>query len=53
MDEVQVEQLIQNYKVNGEILGEDPALEMLKIWPTSKQYKDNPDKLPSLEKLVC
>ncbi|CAH3156923.1 unnamed protein product, partial [Pocillopora meandrina] len=52
MDEVQVEQLIQNYKVNGEILGEDPALVMLKIWPTSKQYKDNPDKPPSLEKLI-
>ncbi|PFX14913.1 hypothetical protein AWC38_SpisGene20897 [Stylophora pistillata] len=52
MDEVRVERLIQNYKVNGELNGEDPALVMLKHWPASKQYKDKPDKLPGLEKLV-
>ncbi|XP_022799937.1 transient receptor potential cation channel subfamily A member 1-like [Stylophora pistillata] len=52
MDEVRVERLIQNYKVNGELDGEDPALVMLKHWPASKQYKDKPDKLPGLEKLV-
>lgn len=52
MDEVQVERLIQTYKDNGELDSEDPALLMLKIWPSSKQYKDNPEKLQGLEELV-
>ncbi|XP_022807164.1 uncharacterized protein LOC111344217 [Stylophora pistillata] len=52
VDEVRVERLIQSYKVNGKLDGEDPALVMLKHWPASKQYKDKPDKLPGLEKLV-
>ena len=38
---------------NGEVESEDPALVMLKQWPASKQYKDYPEKLPGLEKLVC
>ena len=53
MDEVHVERLIQKYKDRGEFVSEDPALVMLKQWPASKQYKDNPEKLPGLEQLVC
>ena len=53
MNEIRVERIIQNYKDNGELDSEDPALVMLKQWPASKQYKDRPDKLPGLEKLVC
>ena len=53
MDEVTVERLIQKYKDNGELDSEDPALVMLKTWPTSKRYKGNPDKLLGLEQLVC
>lgn len=53
MNEVRVERMIHNYKECGEIDGEDPVLVMLKQWPASKQYKDNPEKLPGLEKLVC
>ena len=53
MDEVRVERLIQKFKHNGELASEDPALVMLKKWPTSKQYQDNSDRLPGLEKLVC
>ena len=53
MDEVRVERLIQKYKDNGELVSEDPALVMLKKWPASKQYQDNSDRLPGLEKLVC
>ena len=52
MDEVLVERLIQKYKDNGGLDREDPALLMLKNWPASKQYKDNPEKLPGLEELV-
>nr|XP_058966812.1 transient receptor potential cation channel subfamily A member 1-like [Pocillopora verrucosa] len=52
INEVRVERIIQNYKDNGELDSEDPALVMLKQWPASKQYKDRPDKLPGLEKLV-
>ena len=53
MNEVRVQRLIQKYKDNGELESEDPALVMLKTWPTSKRYKDNPDKLLGLEQLVC
>ena len=53
MDEVHVERLIQKYKDGGEVVGEDPALWMLKKWPISKKYKDNPGKPPGLEQLVC
>lgn len=53
MDEVRVERLIQKYKDNDELVSEDPALVMLKKWPASKQYKDNSDRLPGLEQLVC
>ena len=53
MDEVRVERLIQKYKDNGELACDDPALVMLKKWPASKQYQDNSDRLPGLEKLVC
>ena len=53
MNEVRVERIIQNYKDNGELDSEDPALVMLKQWPASKEYKGRPDKLPGLEKLVC
>ena len=53
MDEVRVERLIQKYKDSGELASEDPALVMLKKWPTSKQYQNNSDRLPGLEKLVC
>ena len=52
MDEVRVERLIQKYKDNGELVSEDPALVMLKKWPTSKQYQDYSDRLPGLEQLV-
>lgn len=53
MNEVRVERLIQNYKQCGEHDNDDPALVMLKQWPVSKHFKDNPEKLPGLEKLVC
>ncbi|XP_022806758.1 uncharacterized protein LOC111343832 [Stylophora pistillata] len=52
MDEVTVEKLIHTFKENGELDSEDPALLMLKKWPASQQYQENPDKLPGLEKLV-
>lgn len=52
MDEVTVERLIQKYKDNRELDDEDPALLMLKQWPASKQYIDNPEKLPGLEQKV-
>ena len=52
MDEVHVERLIQKYKDSGEFESEDPALVMLKQWPASRQYKDNPEKLPGLEQQV-
>ena len=52
MDEVQVERLIQKYKNHGELDSDDPALVMLKQWPASKQYIDNPEKLPGLEQRV-
>ena len=53
MDEVIAENLIQKFKENGELDSEDPALLMLKRWPASKQYQENPEKLLGLEKLVC
>ena len=53
MDEVRVERLIRKYKDSGELVSEDPALVMLKVWPASKQYQDNSDRLPGLEQLVC
>ncbi|PFX15198.1 hypothetical protein AWC38_SpisGene20587 [Stylophora pistillata] len=52
MDEVTAEKLIQEFKNNGKLDSEDPALLMLKRWPASKQYQENPEKLPGLEKLV-
>ena len=52
MDEVHVERLIQKYKNSGEFELEDPALVVLKQWPVSRQHKDNPEKLPGLEKQV-
>ncbi|PFX12115.1 hypothetical protein AWC38_SpisGene23977 [Stylophora pistillata] len=52
MDEVQAERLIQKYKEGGELNCEDPALLMLKKWPTSVEYKDNPEKLRGLEQLI-
>lgn len=52
MNEVRVQRLIQKYKDNGELESEDPALVMLKTWPTSKRYKGNPDKLLGLEQLI-
>ncbi|XP_066015450.1 uncharacterized protein [Pocillopora verrucosa] len=52
MAEVRVGKIIQNYMDNGEVESEDPALVMLKQWPVSKQYKDYPEKLPGLEKLI-
>nr|XP_058963288.1 transient receptor potential cation channel subfamily A member 1-like [Pocillopora verrucosa] len=54
MGEVHVERMIQKYKDRGEIdlELEDPALVMLKQWPASKRYQDNPDKLPSLEQQI-
>lgn len=52
MDEVHVEKLIWKYKDSGELDSEDPALLMLKKWPASEQYKDNPDKLRGLEQLI-
>lgn len=53
MNEVQVEGMIQRYRDNGELDSEDPALIMLKQWPLSERFKNEPDKLASLEKLVC
>ena len=53
MNEVRLQRLIQKYKDNGVLETEDPALVMLKTWPTSKRYKGNPDKLLGLEQLVC
>ena len=53
MDEVRVERLIQKYKDNGELVNQDPALVMLKKWPSLKQYQLNSDRLPGLEQLVC
>lgn len=48
IDEVHVERLIENYKDGGELCSEDPALLMLKKWPVSRKYYDNPEKLPKL-----
>lgn len=53
MNEVQVEGMIQRYRDNRELDSEDPALIMLKQWPLSEHFKNEPDKLASLEKLVC
>lgn len=53
MNEVQVEGMIQRYRDNGELDSEDPAMIMLKQWPLSERFKNEPDKLASLEKLVC
>lgn len=53
MSEVRIKRMIQKYKDNGELDSEDPALLMLKTWPASGKYKDNPDRLPGLEQLVC
>ena len=50
---MQIENLIQEYKDNGEQEGEDPALLMLKLWPASSQYKDNSDQLQGLGQKVC
>ncbi|XP_022810215.1 uncharacterized protein LOC111347217 [Stylophora pistillata] len=52
MDEVTAEKLIRKFKDNGKLDSEDPALLMLKRWPASKQYQENPEKLPGLEQLV-
>lgn len=52
MDEVQVDFMIQKYKDNGELISEDPALLMLKHWPSCKKYKENSDSLKGLEQLV-
>lgn len=52
MHEVYVERLIQKYKDDGELNSDDPALVMLKTWPTFRQYKDKSDKLPGLQRLV-
>ncbi|XP_022809425.1 uncharacterized protein LOC111346401 [Stylophora pistillata] len=52
LDEVQIENFIQDYKDNGEQEGEDPALLMLKQWPTSGQYKDSSDQLQGLEQKI-
>ena len=52
MHEVYVEKLIEKYKDDGELNSEDPALVMLKTWPTFRQYKDKSDKLPGLQRLV-
>lgn len=52
MDEVRVERLIQKYKDSGNMDSNDPALLMLKRWPSTKQYKYNSDHLPSLEQLI-
>lgn len=53
MNEVQVEGMIQRYRDNGELDSEDPALIILKQWPLSERFRNEPDKLASLEKLVC
>lgn len=53
MDEVRVRRLIQKYSDDGELDREDPALMMLKEWPSSQLYIDNPENLPGLEQLVC
>ena len=50
---MRVERLIHNYKECGKLDSEDPVLLMLKKWPAAEQYRDGPDKLPGLEKLVC
>ena len=52
MDAVSVERLIQRFRDNGELEIEDPALLLLKQWPECKKYKDNPEKLASLEQKV-
>lgn len=52
MDAVSVERLIQRFRDNGELENEDPALLLLKQWPESKKYKDNPEKLAGLEQKV-
>ncbi|CAH3129267.1 unnamed protein product, partial [Pocillopora meandrina] len=52
MSEVRIKRMIQKYKDNGELDSEDPALLMLKTWPASGKYKDNPDRLPGLEQLI-
>lgn len=52
MDLITVERLAQKYRDNGEVESADPALVMLKQWPASKQYKENPDRLLGLEQKV-
>ncbi|XP_058942043.2 uncharacterized protein [Pocillopora verrucosa] len=52
MDDVCVECMIQKYKESGQVVNEDPALLMLKQWPASRQYRDNPEDLPGLEQMV-
>ena len=42
MDEVRVRRLIQKYSDDGELDRADPALMMLKEWPSSQLYIDNP-----------
>ena len=49
MDLITVERLAQKYRDNGELESADPALMMLKQWPASKQYKENPERLLGLE----
>ncbi|XP_022777936.1 uncharacterized protein LOC111319424 [Stylophora pistillata] len=52
MDEVRVEKLIKKFKDSGEMGSEDPALVMLKRWPATEQYRNNPDKNRGLEQLI-
>ncbi|PFX13155.1 hypothetical protein AWC38_SpisGene22794 [Stylophora pistillata] len=52
MDEVSVERLIKEYQDKGQMDNEDPALLMLKKWPSAKQFTENSDKLPGLEQLI-
>ncbi|PFX15199.1 hypothetical protein AWC38_SpisGene20588 [Stylophora pistillata] len=52
MDEVSVQSMIQKYKDSGQLACKDPALLMLKRWPASKQFKNNPEDLLALEQTV-
>ena len=53
MDEVRVERLVAKYEDGGSDPKDDPLLVLLKKWPESGKYKENPRLRASLEHQVC
>ena len=52
MDEVRVERLVAKYEDGGSDPKDDPLLVLLKKWPESGKYKENPRLRASLEHQV-